>query len=159
MPLSLCCASSVSLMAVGERLNAGTQHPHAASPVRTAHTMTSAVATVFHLLGAVASTRTLTLDSTPIVSGITTRCTHLSIFSLPVSFLSPQGNTYPAFVSPAPGDLPWSRSTSDLPRVRKERLSFPACSCPCIGGQSTGYLLDRFLSLRYLAAVNQLGPS
>jgi hypothetical protein len=154
MPLSVCCASSVSLMAVGERLNAGTQHPHAASPDRTAHTMTSAMATVFHPVGAVANTRTLTLDSTAIVSSITTRCTRLSIFSLPVSFLSPQCNTYPAFVSQSPGDLPWSRSTSDLPRVRKQRLSFPACLCPCIGVQLTGYLLDRFLSLQYSAAVN-----
>jgi hypothetical protein len=102
-------------MAVREPLNAGTQHPHAASPDRTAHTMTSAMATVFHPVGAVANTRTLTLYSTAIVSTITTRCTHLSIFSLPVSFLSLQGNTYPAFVSPSPGDLPWSRSSPAPP--------------------------------------------
>jgi hypothetical protein len=58
-----------------------THHPHAASPERTAHTMTSAMARVFHPVEAVANSRTLTLYSTPIVSTITTRCTHLSIFS------------------------------------------------------------------------------
>jgi hypothetical protein len=154
MPLSVCCASSVILMAVGERLNAGTQHPHPASPHRTAHTMTSDMARVFHSVEAVAAARTLTLYSTAIVSSITTRCTHLSIFTQLISILSPQCNTSPALVSQSPCDVPWSRSRSDL-----ESLFLPACSCPCISRQSTGYLLDGFLSPRYSAAVNQPDPS
>jgi hypothetical protein len=48
-----------------------------------------------------------------------------------------------------------SHSEPTLQRVCKESLSFPVYSrYPCISSQSTRYLLYRFLSLEYLAAVN-----
>jgi hypothetical protein len=48
-------------------------------------------------------------------------------------------------------------SSAQLQRVCKEGLSYPAClRCLCISSQLTRYLLDRFLSLKYLVAVYQL---